>query len=150
MKEYGWVNPIIKVVGALLTFSLPLSAIAEEKLKIQENTPNSFSGVYIADKETISFRSVVTDDSRVDVEFDINGQSHSAKVSMKEQQVQLSDKAASLTAQEQELMFDASNALAEYVGQRQENLRDPMVVAVSALGYLSNRVSSQVPLTASR
>ena len=139
MIEQRWMI----ILGILLALFLSYEAFADdhiavETLSVKQDSAEAFAGTYQVAGNRVSFQSDMVSSEEVLFSIDINGEKRKATYTMDGRQLTLSEYEA-LSAEEQDLMFDAMNAVSDYYQDHSNNVYSPALVLVSAMGYWSHR-----------
>lgn len=125
-------------IGILLAVFLSYEAFASEHLIVESDTETTFSGNYSAGKDLVVFESALEDSKSVKFKININGTERLAYFSLNGKAFADQDYEA-LSDAEQDLMFDAMNAVASYYQDNPKDVEMPGLILVGAMGYLSHR-----------
>lgn len=121
------------IISALVSFS----ALADDTLNIANSSANGFSGTFQADAHTISFNSILENDTMVSFSVNIDGEEREANFDLRNSRLTLTGGSQNLTPEEQDLMYDTAQAVAAYVLRSQDDLGEHLVVLVGAMDYWS-------------
>ena len=130
-------NAIKYIATGILAAVVSTSTLADDSLKITNNSVNGFSGTFQADAHTIVFDSTLESNTLVSFTVNIDGEEREADFDLQDSQLTLTGGNQKLTPAEQDLMYDTAQAVAAYVLRSQDDLGEHLVVLVGAMDYWS-------------
>ncbi|WLQ14191.1 hypothetical protein O5O45_31225 [Hahella aquimaris] len=125
-------------LGLILAGFFAASVQAQENLTVEVDSDKSFSGAYQVGEDRVEFASSLGRDELVKVSVNVNGATREAAVYLEAGDIQ-SANARQLSSEEEALMFDAANALAEYLSASREDIENPALMLVGVMDYWSSR-----------
>ncbi|ABC32438.1 hypothetical protein HCH_05787 [Hahella chejuensis KCTC 2396] len=127
-------------LGLILAGFFAANVQAQENLTVKVESAKSFSGAYQVGEDRVEFASSLGRDALVEVSVKVNGATREAAVYLEKGDIQSASERG-FSSEEETLMFDAANALAEYLSASREDIESPALMLVGVMDYWSSRTN---------